>query len=519
MPVDSRADLIGSGRLFLAAAVVASVAAPAWSQDAVGLEALTARLGTGAPTGAGVGVCQVEATPDGTTTTYGPDTANAAFAGKTFTPMSGTPSVSWHATTVGFSLYGSGTSIAPGISSIFTYEVNSWINSFLRYNQGTLTPVTPPGSARVMNHSWIGSAGASVDNQVLRRLDFQVNRDDTVHVVGLNNGVTGVVPALLACSYNTLSVGRTDGQHSYGLTTGTDGAGRMKPEIVAPGDATSWATPVVGAAAALMQQVAAQPPLDTNANAREATVIKAVLMAGARHEPTWSNQPTASGASRGETARPLDPIFGAGVVNVDRAHRILTGGEQEGSAGLPPAPDLRAASWDYQSFPAGGVYHWRFRVEEATPELSVVATWHRTPSVNFASVPTHSAISLRLFRLDGGTLVPLVGEDGAAYYASGNVASTSQVDNVQHLHVRGLQAGEYVIQAIRPSLIGLPAPFAIAWLRTPARADTNWDGKVDGLDLAVVLSAWGTSGSAGADLTGDGNVDGLDLAVVLASWS
>ena len=50
-------------------------------------------------------------------------------------------------------------------------------------------------------------------------------------------------------------------------------------------------------------------------------------------------------------------------------------------------------------------------------------------------------------------------------------------------------------------------------------ADVNDDHIVDGLDLASLLSAWGTSGvPGGADVNGDGSVDGLDLAFVLSGW-
>ena len=48
--------------------------------------------------------------------------------------------------------------------------------------------------------------------------------------------------------------------------------------------------------------------------------------------------------------------------------------------------------------------------------------------------------------------------------------------------------------------------------------DINADGVVNGVDLAIVLGAWGTDGTmksgASADLDGDGIVDGADLAIV-----
>jgi hypothetical protein len=39
---------------------------------------------------------------------------------------------------------------------------------------------------------------------------------------------------------------------------------------------------------------------------------------------------------------------------------------------------------------------------------------------------------------------------------------------------------------------------------------------VDGIDLGVLLSAWGTNGDG--DLNGDGSVDGIDLGVMLSAW-
>ncbi len=48
-------------------------------------------------------------------------------------------------------------------------------------------------------------------------------------------------------------------------------------------------------------------------------------------------------------------------------------------------------------------------------------------------------------------------------------------------------------------------------------ADLNYDTVVNGVDLAFVLSNWGSSGSAG-DITGDGTVNGSDLGMVLAAW-
>lgn len=52
-------------------------------------------------------------------------------------------------------------------------------------------------------------------------------------------------------------------------------------------------------------------------------------------------------------------------------------------------------------------------------------------------------------------------------------------------------------------------------IETPI-GDLNGDGSVDGGDLGIVLSGWGT---ASADLNGDGTTDSADLAIVLSNWS
>jgi hypothetical protein len=50
--------------------------------------------------------------------------------------------------------------------------------------------------------------------------------------------------------------------------------------------------------------------------------------------------------------------------------------------------------------------------------------------------------------------------------------------------------------------------------------DLNDDSQVDGLDLGILLSAWGACGvgTCVADLNQDGQVDGQDLGVVLSAW-
>ncbi len=52
-------------------------------------------------------------------------------------------------------------------------------------------------------------------------------------------------------------------------------------------------------------------------------------------------------------------------------------------------------------------------------------------------------------------------------------------------------------------------------------ADLNLDGHVDGADLTVLISRWGSVGEPGrvwGDISGDGTVDGVDATALLSSW-
>jgi PA14 domain/Metallo-peptidase family M12/Bacterial Ig domain len=65
------------------------------------------------------------------------------------------------------------------------------------------------------------------------------------------------------------------------------------------------------------------------------------------------------------------------------------------------------------------------------------------------------------------------------------------------------------------------APIAAARLShggTVNRADVNADGRVNGADIGLVLSAWGTAGGA-ADVNRDGIVNGADIGALLSAWA
>ena len=525
-PWPARASLL----LGIAAAASFTVAAEAQhgSQTIMGLPQLIERLGSLTPTGETIIVAEIEA-PNGDGH-YGPNVNNADFVGKSFFEMSGPTGTSSHATTVGKFLFGLPWSLAPGIDQIYLYSAPGWLTAdYLRTQQpGSVAPLLPPADIRIMNHSWVGSIGADT-NVALQRADFAAARDRILMVAGVNNGPPAF--GLMSHMYNGLAVGLRNGTHVTSDTLpGLDGPGRMKPEIVAPDNFTSFATPMVGAAAALLFETAQTwPTLIDDADARRTEVVKVALLAGAVRENqsigTWSNNPVSSGPQRGLTTRPIDDVVGAGTVNIDRSHRILTGGRVAASDQPVAPPALTAEGWDLVTMPVTSSAYWRLRLSADAPEIGIITTWNRRSRLPFPSTQVAN-IDLHLWhRAADGTLLPLLGDDGLPFFSSGNVVSASLIDNIEMLVVRDLAPGDYVVEARRVDSVAAPfATFdvALGWM-IPEHAlalpeDLNGDGVVDFADLLVLLSAWGTCDGCLADLNGDDLIDFTDLLILLSAW-
>ena len=84
----------------------------------------------------------------------------------------------------------------------------------------------------------------------------------------------------------------------------------------------------------------------------------------------------------------------------------------------------------------------------------------------------------------------------------------------------GLASARFVRITVAADAAFVPEVDAIVAVRAPAHAaDLDGDGAVNGLDLGILLGAWGVCASCAADMNGDGMVDGLDLGAMLGAWS
>jgi len=421
--------------------------------EEIGLLKLDAELGPLMPTGAGTTVYQVEApngeTPEGYPR-YIPDYNNPAFQLKSFIDRPGYGAISAHATDVGKFFYGID-GIAPGVETIILGEANDWyINRLLRTNIGGQgAPLLSEGD--IHNHSWIANRTNNAPPEALeqvikvtRLMDYLVLRDGPLVVVTVNNKTYTTIPDLFAHSYNCISVGTSDGDHSRGATT-FDGLGRIKPEIVAPTYHTSYAAPMVSGTAASLLEVINEDPALTDAGKPEC--LKAILLAGATKQefPAWSRQ----------VYQPLDSVFGAGELNVYNSYHILAAGRQKPSATEPVLPQ----GWDLNQIGVGPAKRYFFDIPEThyAYDVSMILTWLRDirdidPSPTFTPEADILDLDLRLFNVEPGSFV--TGEEIDK--------SISLVDNIEHVYQEILLPGRYCLE-VSGDTGGVSKQFALAF--------------------------------------------------------
>ena len=421
-------------------------------RDASGWPELAAELGAALPDGSGVRVMQAEAGA-AETAPYdylpqpgGPDpfAGTGSYAGKTFSPESGTGTLSDHANSVATRLYSLNGSIAPGVTEVFMYAANDFVSQAFNNEP---PPSFPSGNpAKIQNHSWVGTfktpenQSDTNDVKMLRKFDYILNRDNVIACVGLRND--SIMAELLGNFYHGLAVGNLAGNHSRGGTN-TDGSGRMKPDLVVSDDLTSYSTGAVSSACAFM--VEAARTLGT-ASADDMRVIKALLLAGASKEnlPGWK---------RLTTAKPYDEVFGAGELSVYHAWHMLNAGRQVYSN----STKVGTRGWDFSKTSSSAPRRYFFTVPEGrfANRLSVALTWNRNVTRRFSILPFGWVYDSEVPNLD------LQVRKTSGFTPGAEISSSiSSVDNVEHVFQRNLPAGDYVLEV---SANSNNRDYAIAW--------------------------------------------------------
>lgn len=490
------------------------MATSSWAQgpspsirNELGLTALSELLGDLMPTGAGIKVGQVESPLTAGGTNYMPNgtqfaSPDSQLLDDTITDKNGSGTVSSHATAVAQGIYGTN-GVAPGVDSVDVYNANNWIYASQMRTTNYRAPIV--ATQKVINNSWVatfsGSDGLTTAVDLLRRVDYVVNRDQVVVVSSVNNGLATSFPQVVASAYNGIAVGLTNGYSSPGPTT-IDGAGRSKPDLVVPATSTSVGTGWVSGAAALLLEVAG-----SNAAAAHPETIKAVLMAGAVKTPfdTTDSTPSTLDNWSHTPEQPLDLLHGAGQLNVYNSMLILGSGQQSAS----DTSDVSLQGWDYAAVAPTTTTTYFFEISEGeiATSFSAIATWNRQidfqQGINYQPAtltPSLANVDIALFHADGYSATSLI------------ESSQSTIDNVEHLYQTWLPAGRYEISVTTDSDVNM----ALAWnAQTVLLGDANNDGSVDGADYTNWADNFLQTGAGWGqgDFTLDGKVDGADYTV------
>ncbi len=488
-----------------------------------GLDALIERIGVeNTPTGLGIEVAQIEAMSGDN---YAPDVNNPVFVGKSFILHSGSSGASGHATAVGKRMYGTDANVglAPNVDTIHLYNAEGWTQSqYLRFGSGS-NPLSPPGNVELFNNSWIGSYGSATnDGQVLRRSDWSIDSHNVMMINGVAN--ESAHSPLMSFGFNGISVGLANGNHLSGkVPPGYDQSGMQIPLIVADQNESSYATGVVSAVVALLGETRdTHPKISENFFANFSETMKSVLLTGARHESGWSNNPILSGVNRGRTNQPIDETFGVGTANIDRSHLVFTSGQHQSNTTTNGLVSALNAGWETSTLSSNQSKYIRFTTAATSEEVSIIVTWHQAVNSGFESYSLVD-INIELMHYNGGKPTSLVGSSGLNAFISGNVVSESEIDTVEHLYIKGLAAGDYVLKVRRVDNASGARVFSAGWLfsaQDGIPGDLNGDGVVEVNDLLIIIAGWGVcSGDCPADLSGDGFVDISDILLLLSYWS
>ena len=403
--------------------------------EAVGLKRLRRELRGLMPTGRGIVTGHVAGGP---ADKYMPAISPRRGRSRRYVAKSGPSKDSGHARSTASMVYGRG-GLASGVTEVHCFSASHWMGAGC-LRAGT-TGFPSAGAVRVFNHSWIARPKLETAPLVLRRLDYMIDSQDVVVVVGVDNNRDRPPPPFLSGAYNTISVGNWFGRSSGGYTL-VEEPGRCKPDLVAPGGTVSSSTPVVTGAVTCLLEVADR----MRAEARRAEVVKAVLMAGAEKPPDWARAP----------GKPLAEHYGAGRLRIDRSYHILRRGPVE------PGPVASRYGWSFRTVGFGDKAVWQFDCPAPLGEASVILTWHRriygrTERDPFTGEDRH-VVGPRMANFD--LALVRVDDDGQVETVA---VSDGQVDNVEHVYIKQMPAGRYKLEVSRRDMLNEAWDFAVAW--------------------------------------------------------
>ncbi|MEI9962823.1 MAG: S8 family serine peptidase [Limisphaerales bacterium] len=351
---------------------------------------------------------------------------------------------SGHANAVGNNFFGLTNGVATNVAHVNNYDADTFANRFVGGNRSI--------SERIVNQSF---TYGTYDTDADQAFDNYAAAHNTLFISGA--GFAGQPVYSPATCYNGIGVGILN---NSGSPNGPTSDGRSKPDITAPNtpdNQTSYSTPRVAGAAALLMQAGLRGDGGNNTNAAtDIRTLKALLLNGAIKPTGWTNSSSA----------PLHFRYGAGVLNVFNSYKQLAGGEHgyiasttisTGSA--HPPNDVTDAvdalsGWDFNTNSSSilndSVNHYYFNVTNdlsgATFTATATLVWNRQKNQTDIN-----NLDLFLYDCANNNLV---------------TCSTSAVDNVEHIFVPRLPQGRYDLQVWKAggfNTVSVSEPYALAF--------------------------------------------------------
>ncbi|MGD0552157.1 MAG: S8 family serine peptidase [Sedimentisphaerales bacterium] len=462
--------------------------------------------------------------------------------------------ISAHSTAVCSILFGRDSSASDEQIGNFNYEgvvpdAQANVYEFWSFLVNNVFPCSAPDADIIT-----ADIGYQFEDWWTRGIEAMAQKYGLTVVVGIGNGSYSSDPVLFpGAGSNVIGVGVVKSAESNDVNAGlsrfalvypeyssmgpTPDA-RCKPDIVAPGnclaavvgepnlyeptgDWSSFATPVVaGAAALLIQQAHADPNLQQAVSHDGGDcVVKSILLNSATKLPYW-HKGLLTKADDHDV--PLDYLQGAGMVNAAAASNQLLAGQH-----LPG--DCPTAGWDLNKLNRDNAQEnvYKIRITEpADKMITATVTWNRQFSLVYPfehDIQKDADLRIEIWAVDSN-------DPNNNYLLD---YSDSRIDNVEHVYTpvdANFTDYEIVVLFSDEHDVNQPQvspPYAVAWNvgQTPVRNDALWfdlngDGVVDDLDVSVLLdnliAGMQTSDRyLFGDINSDGVIDVSDLDILM----
>jgi hypothetical protein len=385
---------------------------------------------------------------------------------------------------------------------------------------GTNTVYSP---ASGFNGISVASLGAESENPAFNRRSTFSSRSPSAYF-NPQTGVTTFTRAAIdiAAPGETLTLAYYGGQTGGNAPSvpGSPSGDPGTPHDWSPNKSgTSFAAPFVAGGAALLTDLGKER--FGGGQAIDARVVKAVLMNSADKTSGWNNGQSSvvvMGNPVISTSQSLDYDVGAGRMNLDRAfdQYVAGTGNVAGDAG----GIVQATGWDFGRVSAASPNNDYFIDADLLTgtKLTVTLDWFvdRALTINYATNSFNASnqsfdnLDLEIWSVVGGAFTTL------------KARSISTVNNVEHLFYDIASSGRY---GLRVKWVGESydlvgdanfEDYGLAWSATALSiaGDFNRTGVVDASDIDLLLGNLGGNASI-YDLNGDSLVTSLDVDYLL----